>query len=158
MIELYEAKGMSREDATEVITRLARYREIFLEAMMKDELDLPMPDEADHANSVRSALTMFASFAVFGMVHRPQTPNPTQRTDDADTDRHRSPTHETPTVTSTPIPTLLPNPNPNPNPIPNPTPTLTLTRCPSSASPSCRSYGGTARTRNSSWSPAASPS
>jgi len=68
MIELYEAKGMSREDATEVITRLAKYREIFLEAMMKDELDLPMPDEADHANSVRSALTMFASFAVFGMV------------------------------------------------------------------------------------------
>jgi hypothetical protein len=26
MIELYEAKGMSREDATEVISRLAKYR------------------------------------------------------------------------------------------------------------------------------------
>ena len=36
--------------------------------MMKDELDLPMPDEADHANSVHGALTMFASFSVFGMV------------------------------------------------------------------------------------------
>ena len=68
MIELYVAKGMSQDDATEVISRLARYRPIFLEAMMKDELDLPMPDEADHANSVHGALTMFASFSVFGMV------------------------------------------------------------------------------------------
>ena len=35
MIELYVAKGMSLDDATEVISRLARYRPIFLEAMMK---------------------------------------------------------------------------------------------------------------------------
>jgi len=68
MIELYEAKGMSRDDATEVMTRLAKYRPIFLEAMMKDELDLPMPNDEDHANSVRSALTMVASFSLFGMI------------------------------------------------------------------------------------------
>ena len=45
MVELYEAKGMSREDAAEVIRRLAKYPKIFLESMMKDELDLPMPDK-----------------------------------------------------------------------------------------------------------------
>ena len=124
MIELYVAKGMSQNDATEVISRLARYRPIFLEAMMKDELDLPMPDEADHANSVRSALTMFASFAVFGMVHRPQTPNPTQRTDDADTDRHRSPTPRNPhrNLHSHPNPAPEPEPEPHPQPHPEPDP------------------------------------
>lgn len=45
MVELYQAKGMTTEDAAEVIKRLAKYPNIFLEAMMKDELDLPMPDK-----------------------------------------------------------------------------------------------------------------
>merc|ERR1712129_494729 len=67
-IELYVAKGMSKEDAEQVIGRLAKYRTIFLEAMMKDELELPMPDKDDHVNSLKGALTMFVSFAVFGMV------------------------------------------------------------------------------------------
>ena len=126
MIELYVAKGMSQDDATEVISRLARYRPIFLEAMMKDELDLPMPDEADHANSVHGALTMFASFSVFGMVSSwGCNPDP-----DPDPDPDRDPDPDDP------------DPDPDPH-----------HRCPSSALPSCRSCGGTARMRSSSHLP-----
>merc|ERR1719352_1017787 len=36
--------------------------------MMNDELELPMPDKDDNINNLWSALTMFCSFAVFGMV------------------------------------------------------------------------------------------
>eukprot|EP00964_Phaeocystis_antarctica_P053267 scaffold31256_cov63-Phaeocystis_antarctica.AAC.1 len=102
--------------------------------MMKDELDLPMPDEADHANSVHGALTMFASFSVFGMVSSCDPdpyPNP-----DPDPD----PDSATLTLTAISTP-IYPDPDPDPH-----------HRCPSSASPSCHSCGGTARTRSSSYS------
>ena len=72
--------------------------------MMKDELDLPMPDEQDHANSVRGALTMFASFSVFGMVSSCDL-------DDLDPDPA--------TLTLAPAPTpSRPRPRPRPRPSP----------------------------------------
>merc|ERR1712118_470429 len=44
MIELYESRGMSREDATVVVTRMAKYKQFFLNIMMTEELCLPAPE------------------------------------------------------------------------------------------------------------------
>ena len=68
MVELYESRGMTRADATTVIHIFARYKTLFLDLMMKEELSLSSPDEDEHAASAREALLMFGSFAVFGMV------------------------------------------------------------------------------------------
>ena len=68
MIELYESRGMSREDATVVVTRMAKYKNFFLNIMMTEELCLPVPEEDDNINSLKDGLVMFASFAAFGML------------------------------------------------------------------------------------------
>jgi hypothetical protein len=38
MIELYESKGMSKEDATTVIQTISKYKELFVDIMMVQEL------------------------------------------------------------------------------------------------------------------------
>ena len=43
MIALFESRGMSHSDATEVITRMAKYKTFFLNLMMTEELALPVP-------------------------------------------------------------------------------------------------------------------
>lgn len=68
MIELYESRGMSREDASVVVTRMAKYKNFFLNIMMTEELALPVPEEDDNLNSLKDGLVMFASFAFFGML------------------------------------------------------------------------------------------
>ena len=68
MIELYESRGMSREDATVVVTRMAKYKQFFLNIMMTEELCLPVPEPDDNINSLKDGLVMFASFAFFGML------------------------------------------------------------------------------------------
>merc|ERR1711935_868187 len=67
MIELYESRGMSREDATVVVTRMAKYKQFFLNIMMTEELCLPVPEPDDNINSLKDGMVMFASFAFFGM-------------------------------------------------------------------------------------------
>merc|ERR1711957_943090 len=52
MIELYESRGMSREDATVVVTRMAKYKQFFLNIMMPEELCLPVPEPDDNINSL----------------------------------------------------------------------------------------------------------
>lgn len=40
MIEIYQAKGMSLKDATQIIDIMAQYRDVFVDAMMVDELGI----------------------------------------------------------------------------------------------------------------------
>jgi DNA damage-binding protein 1 len=42
MIDLFEQRGMAREDAEVVITRMAKYKEFFINLMMTEELSLPV--------------------------------------------------------------------------------------------------------------------
>ena len=40
MIDIYVGKGMSKEDATQVITTMAKYKDFFVDVMMQQELEL----------------------------------------------------------------------------------------------------------------------
>ena len=42
MIELFKSRGMSHDDATEVIKRMAKYKTFFVNLMMTEELALPV--------------------------------------------------------------------------------------------------------------------
>jgi DNA damage-binding protein 1 len=66
MVEIYEDKGMSHEDAVEVITRIAKYKDVFVDIMMKEELELQVPEENHVEESMKEGCVMFASFAFFG--------------------------------------------------------------------------------------------
>lgn len=68
MIELFESRGMTRDDATVVVTRMAKYKTFFLNIMMTEELCLPVPEEDDNLNSLKDGAVMFLSFAFFGML------------------------------------------------------------------------------------------
>lgn len=66
MIEIYESKGVSREDAVSVVTTLAKYKEFFIDIMMTQELELQVPEEDHVQESMREGFVMFCSFAAFG--------------------------------------------------------------------------------------------
>mmetsp|Transcript_123165 Transcript_123165/g.184198 ORF Transcript_123165/g.184198 Transcript_123165/m.184198 type:complete len:288 (+) Transcript_123165:148-1011(+) len=66
MIEIYEGKGMSTEDATQVITIMAKYKDFFVDVMMQQELELQVPEEDHVEESMREGVIMFLSFATFG--------------------------------------------------------------------------------------------
>ena len=89
MVELYMDKGMSREDAENVIETLAKYKDFFVDIMMTQELGLQVPEEDHVTESIREGalrfswqpkqtahlpdnlifpegVIMFASFAFFG--------------------------------------------------------------------------------------------
>lgn len=66
MIEIYEERGMNRADATLVVKTMSKYKQFFVDVMMKEELELQVP-ESDHAiGSMKEGVAMFCSFAVFG--------------------------------------------------------------------------------------------
>ena len=58
MIELFTARGMSQEDATEVIHRMAKYKDFFVDIMMTEELSLPVPTDGDTVESLKDGFTM----------------------------------------------------------------------------------------------------
>mmetsp|Transcript_12559 Transcript_12559/g.19450 ORF Transcript_12559/g.19450 Transcript_12559/m.19450 type:complete len:333 (-) Transcript_12559:89-1087(-) len=66
MIEIYESRGMNREDAEIVITTMAKYKDFFVDIMMAEELELQVPEEDHVQESMREGVVMFFSFAVFG--------------------------------------------------------------------------------------------
>mmetsp|Transcript_27885 Transcript_27885/g.88722 ORF Transcript_27885/g.88722 Transcript_27885/m.88722 type:complete len:209 (-) Transcript_27885:2186-2812(-) len=66
MVEIYEAKGVSREDARLVITTLAKYKDVFVDLMLKDELGLDVPDEDD--NPWVDGMVTFGAFVCFGFI------------------------------------------------------------------------------------------
>ena len=94
MIELFHQRGMSREDAEVVITRMAKYKDFFVNIMMTEvsadlvsgrpwevfkrfnpcrplapqELALPLPVADASAESLKDGFIMFLSFAIFGML------------------------------------------------------------------------------------------
>jgi hypothetical protein len=45
MVQLYEAKGLSKEDAETVIKIFSKNTSLFVDIMMKEELELMPPDQ-----------------------------------------------------------------------------------------------------------------
>ena len=68
MVELFVARGMSREDAEFVIQRMAKYKDFFVDLMMTEELALPVPGEDDNNDALKDGLVMFLAFTAFGML------------------------------------------------------------------------------------------
>eukprot|EP00039_Didymoeca_costata_P019651 m.338385 g.338385 ORF g.338385 m.338385 type:complete len:304 (+) comp18401_c0_seq1:115-1026(+) len=66
MIELYEEKGFSHEDAGLIIRTMAKNEEFFIDHMMVQELGMMTPDEDD--SPLKQGLAMFVSFMIFGLV------------------------------------------------------------------------------------------
>lgn len=66
MIDIYEERGMSREDATQVITTMSKYQNFFVDVMMAEELGLQVPEEDHKTESMKEGVVMFCSFATFG--------------------------------------------------------------------------------------------
>jgi len=66
MIDIYEGRGMSREDATQVINTMAKYKDFFVDVMMAEELALQVPEEDHKVESMKEGVVMFCSFASFG--------------------------------------------------------------------------------------------
>ena len=69
MVEIYESRGLSSEDATTVITTLAKYPTVFVENMMVDELGLmPITEGMDPWECHKKGLVTFCSFMAFGAI------------------------------------------------------------------------------------------
>ena len=66
MIEIYEEKGMSPEDAEAVIGIMSKYKDFFVDIMMAQELELVVPEEGHVVESMKEGGIMFTSFAFFG--------------------------------------------------------------------------------------------
>lgn len=66
MVDLYEAKGISHEDAVQVVTTLAKYKDFYVDLMMAQELGLQVPETNYISESMREGMIMFCSFAFFG--------------------------------------------------------------------------------------------
>jgi len=66
MIEMYVEKGMGRKDAELVIKTMSKYKDMFVDIMMAEELQLKVPDDDHLKESVKEGFIMFCSFAVFG--------------------------------------------------------------------------------------------
>jgi VIT1/CCC1 family predicted Fe2+/Mn2+ transporter len=64
MVEIYMEKGLTREDANEIMNRLSKYKEAWLDVMMLEELKIV----EDNTNPIKNALVTFGSFTVFGFV------------------------------------------------------------------------------------------
>lgn len=66
MIDIYESRGMSRDDATTVIQTMAKYTDFFVDVMMSEELSLRVPEKDHKTESMKEGVVMFLSFATFG--------------------------------------------------------------------------------------------
>jgi DNA damage-binding protein 1 len=66
MVEIFEDRGMSHEDAELVILTMAKYKDFFVDVMMTQELELQVPEEEHVKEAFREGIVMFLSFATFG--------------------------------------------------------------------------------------------
>jgi len=64
MIEIYENRGMSKEDAEVVMRICAKYEPLFVDMMLVDELGIEPPD--DSGTPWKDGLVTFGSFCFFG--------------------------------------------------------------------------------------------
>lgn len=65
MINRYKARGMTRADATTMVSTLAQYESIFVNLMVVEELGLQISDD-DESMFLMDAFMMLCSFAVAG--------------------------------------------------------------------------------------------
>lgn len=66
MIDLYKAKGVSENDAKNILSTMMKYNDLFLDHMMVLELGLQPIDEDEHPS--KNGLVTFGSFVAFGSV------------------------------------------------------------------------------------------
>eukprot|EP01082_Thalassiosira_pseudonana_P012106 g9893.t1.1.5e17418a g9893 g9893.t1 contig4:816707-817749(-) len=66
MIDIYQERGMTHDDAKLVIETMAKYKEFFVDVMMAEELALQVPDEDHKIESMKEGVVMFGAFATFG--------------------------------------------------------------------------------------------
>eukprot|EP00051_Salpingoeca_urceolata_P016781 m.224981 g.224981 ORF g.224981 m.224981 type:complete len:283 (-) comp18780_c2_seq1:166-1014(-) len=66
MIELYQAKGFTREDAETVIGIISKQKDFFIDHMMVQELGLMPPDLEE--SPVKQGVVMFVAFLIFGLI------------------------------------------------------------------------------------------
>ena len=66
MVEIYQQRGMTFEEATTVVDILSRHKDLFVDVMMVDELGLSPPDEDDAP--WKNGVVTFFSFLAFGSV------------------------------------------------------------------------------------------
>jgi VIT1/CCC1 family predicted Fe2+/Mn2+ transporter len=66
MVEIYRDKGLSKEDAVELVNVLAKNKNNFIDTMMVEELGMlpPSPDESP----AKGGLVTFLSFLIFGII------------------------------------------------------------------------------------------
>ena len=64
MVELYEAKGIPRDDAQTMVDILSQHKEAWVDVMMVEELGIIEADESP----LKNALVTFVSFGVFGFI------------------------------------------------------------------------------------------
>jgi len=66
MVELYQERGLSREDAESVIAIVSQHKDFFVDVMMKEELNLIPPDKSKPPHML--GLVIFLSFTLFGLI------------------------------------------------------------------------------------------
>jgi VIT1/CCC1 family predicted Fe2+/Mn2+ transporter len=66
MVEIYEERGMTTEDATTVMNIFAKHPKLFVDLMLVDELGLMPPDLEESA--AKKGLVTFVSFIFFGAI------------------------------------------------------------------------------------------
>lgn len=66
MIAIYEAKGLSKQDASLVASTLSKYPEFWIEHMMLTEIGMLPADPSDSV--LIGGVVMFLSFVIFGSV------------------------------------------------------------------------------------------
>lgn len=68
MVEIYESRGVARDDAELVIHTLAKYPKCFVDVMCRDELGMEPPDPSERYDYLVSGAYCFISFLVCGSV------------------------------------------------------------------------------------------
>ena len=67
MVELYMERGMKKDDANEVVSRMAKYKDFFVDLMMLEELGMLRPECTPHVNS-QSVTTNLAAYILPGVI------------------------------------------------------------------------------------------
>lgn len=66
MIEIYVQRGMSKADATTVISTMSKYHDFFVDVMMVEELGLQVPEPDSNVEAAKDGFLMFLAFVCFG--------------------------------------------------------------------------------------------
>lgn len=66
MLEIYAARGVSSDDARAILTHMARYKDVFIDHMLVQELGILPPTPT--TSPAKQGLVTFAAFLVFGFI------------------------------------------------------------------------------------------